>query len=80
MLVKTVQARDTFWNQTISMVKEKGSKHQEEYAVGLRYVSDLLWPRRLKSASIKEGVYVPHSDIRKFESCAINLKRIVGRL
>lgn len=56
------------------MVKEKESKYQDEHAFGLRYVSDLLWLRRLKSVSIKEGVYVPHSNIRKFENYTSNLQ------
>lgn len=58
LLVKTAHARATFLNQAISVVRENGSKYQGKHAIGLRYVSDLLWPRRLKSASIKEGVYV----------------------
>jgi hypothetical protein len=37
------------------VVKEKGSKYQGKHTIGLRYVSDLLWLRRLKSATIKEG-------------------------
>lgn len=40
----------------------------------MRYVSDLLWLRRLKSVSIKEGVYVPHSDVREFENYTSNLE------
>lgn len=79
MSVKTVHARATFVNQAISVVKEKGSKYQDEHATGLRYVSDLLWSRKLKSASIKEGVYVLHSNVRKFENYAINPERFLGR-
>lgn len=75
---KTVHARATFLNQAISVVKENGSKYQGKHAIGLRYASDLLWPRRLKSASIKEGVYVPHSDVRKSENYAINPKSFLG--
>lgn len=49
------------------MVKEKGSKYQDKHAIGLRYLSDLLRPRRLKSATIKRRVCVRalHSDVRK---------------
>lgn len=78
MLVKTVHARATFLNQAITVVKEKGSKYQDKHAIGLRYVSDLLWPRRLKSANIKEGVYVLHSDVRKSENYAINPERFLS--
>lgn len=78
MLVKTAHARAIFLNQAISVVKENGSKYQGKHATGLRYVSDLLWLRRLKSASIKKGVYVLHSDVRKSENYAINPKRFLG--
>lgn len=78
MLVKIVHARATFLNQAITVVKQKGSKYQDKHAIGLRYVSDLLWPRRLKSGNIKEGVYVPHSDVRKSENYAINPERFLG--
>jgi hypothetical protein len=54
-LVKTAHARATFINQALFVVKEKGSKYQGKHTIGLRYVSDLLWLRRLKSATIKEG-------------------------
>lgn len=77
-LVKTAHARATFLNQAISVVKEKGSKYQDEHAIGLRYVSDLLWPRRLKSATIKQGVYVLHSDVRKSENYVIKPERFLG--
>ena len=78
MLGKTVHARATFINQAISVVKEKGSKYQDELAFGLKYVPDLLWLKRLKSATIKEGVYVPHSDVRKGENYAINPEKFLG--
>lgn len=74
MTVKIVHARATFLNQAVTVVKEKGTKYQDKHAIGLRYVSDSLWPRRLKSGNVKEGVYMPHSDVRKSENYAINQK------
>lgn len=77
--VKIAHARAIFLNQEISVVKERGSKYQGKHATGLRYVSDLLCPRRLKSATIKEGVEVLHSDVRKSENYVITPERFSGR-
>lgn len=61
-----------------SLRYRKRIKIASQHAIDLRYVSDLLWSRRLKSATIKEGMHGLYSDVKKSENYMIEPKRFLG--
>lgn len=57
---------------------EREIKIASQHAIDLRYVSDLLWSKRLKSATIKEGMHWLHLDVMKSKNYMIEPKRFLG--